>query len=132
MSWEVREGLSYTRTHEWVRFEGEVATVGITDYAQDMLKDIVYVELPEIGQEAREGKSLAVLESVKAVSDLFAPVDGEVVEINELLLEQPELLNEDPYGEAWIARIKVAAGYSNPELLGKGDYAVFMREEAEK
>jgi glycine cleavage system H protein len=124
--------LKYTRTHEWVSFDGGLATVGITDYAQDMLKDIVYVELPETGQEAKAGERLVVLESVKAVSDLYAPVDGEVVEINEALQDQPELLNEDPYGEAWVVKIRVAPGYENPELLDEDEYAALLKEEAEK
>jgi glycine cleavage system H protein len=124
--------LKYTRTHEWVSFDGGLATVGITDYAQDMLKDIVYVELPETGQEAKSGERLVVLESVKAVSDLYAPVDGEVVEINEALQDQPELLNEDPYGEAWVVKIRVAPGYENPELLDEDEYAALLKEEAEK
>ena len=97
-----------------------------------MLKDVVYVELPEIGQEAQVGESLAVLESVKAVSDLYAPVDGEVVEVNEALLDQPELVNEDPYGEAWVVRIRIDAGYENPELLGEDDYAALVKEEADR
>ncbi|HOA36161.1 MAG TPA: glycine cleavage system protein GcvH [Bacillota bacterium] len=132
MNWQIRSGLKYTRTHEWVSFDGGLATVGITDYAQDMLKDIVYVELPETGQEAKAGERLVVLESVKAVSDLYAPVDGEVVEINEALQDQPELLNEDPYGEAWVVKIRVAPGYENPELLDEDEYAALLKEEAEK
>ncbi|HOJ85008.1 MAG: glycine cleavage system protein GcvH [Dethiobacteria bacterium] len=132
MNWQIRSGLKYTRTHEWVSFDGGLATVGITDYAQDMLKDIVYVELPETGQEAKSGERLVVLESVKAVSDLYAPVDGEVVEINEALQDQPELLNEDPYGEAWVVKIRVAPGYENPELLDEDEYAALLKEEAEK
>jgi glycine cleavage system H protein len=132
VNWQIRSGLKYTRTHEWVSFDGGLATVGITDYAQDMLKDIVYVELPETGQEAKSGERLVVLESVKAVSDLYAPVDGEVVEINEALQDQPELLNEDPYGEAWVVKIRVAPGYENPELLDEDEYAALLKEEAEK
>ena len=131
MNWEIRDGLMYTRTHEWVSLEGELVTVGITDYAQDMLKDIVYVELPETGRAVQAGESLAVLESVKAVSDLYAPVEGEVVEVNELLMDQPELLNEDPYG-VWLVKIKLAEGYENPELLDPDKYAVLVKEEAEK
>lgn len=132
MSWEIRDGLKYSRTHEWVCIEDGVATCGITDYAQDMLKDVVYVELPEIGREAKAGERLVVLESVKAVSDLYAPVNGEVVEVNEALLDEPELLNSDPYGDAWVVKIKVAAGYENPALLDHDSYAVFVEEEAEK
>ncbi len=131
MNWEIRDGLMYTRTHEWVSLEGDLVTVGITDYAQDMLKDIVYVELPETGRAVQAGESLAVLESVKAVSDLYAPVEGEVVEVNELLMDQPELLNEDPYG-VWLVKIKLAEGYENPELLDPDKYAVLVKEEAEK
>lgn len=132
MTWEVKAGLKYSRTHEWVLLEEDTATVGITDYAQDMLKDVVYVELPEIGRQARVGESLVVLESVKAVSDLYAPVDGEVVEINEALQDRPELLNEDPFGDAWVVKIKVAPGYANPELLEEEAYAAYVKEEAEK
>ena len=131
MKWEIKKGLKYCKTHEWVDFAGDLVTVGITDYAQDMLKDVVYVELPESGQEARVGESLVVLESVKAVSDLFAPVNGEVAEINEALLDQPELLNEDPYG-AWVVKIKVADGYENPELLDEDEYAALVKEEADQ
>ncbi|NLA27272.1 MAG: glycine cleavage system protein GcvH [Firmicutes bacterium] len=132
MNWEVREGLKYTRTHEWIRLEGDEATVGITDYAQDMLKDIVYVELPETGRVVQAGENLAVLESVKAVSDVYSPVDGEVAAVNEALLDQPELLNEDPFGAAWVFKIIVAAGYENPELLDSEKYALLVKEEAEK
>ncbi len=132
MNWEIRKGLKYTRTHEWSSRDGTLVTVGITDYAQDMLKDIVYVELPEIGREAQVGESLVVLESVKAVSDLYSPVNGKVIEINEALMDRPELLNEDPYGTGWVVKIEVATGYENPELLGEDDYAALVQEEAEK
>ena len=132
MSWEIRDGLKYSRTHEWVSLEDGVVTCGITDYAQDMLKDVVYVELPEIGQEAKAGESLVVLESVKAVSDLYAPVNGEVMAVNEALLDEPELLNSDPYGNGWVVKLKLATGYENPALMDHDSYAVFVEEEAEK
>lgn len=131
MKWEIRKGLKYTKTHEWADFAGDLVTVGITDYAQDMLKDVVYVELPEVGREARVGESLVVLESVKAVSDLYAPVDGAVIAVNEALLDQPELLNEDPYG-TWVVKIKVKAGGAAPDLLEEGDYAALVKEEADQ
>ena len=132
MSWEIRDGLKYSRTHEWVSLEDGVVTCGITDYAQDMLKDVVYVELPEIGQEAKAGESLVVLESVKAVSDLYAPVNGEVMAVNEALLDEPELLNSDPYGAGWVVKLKLATGYENPALMNHDSYAAYVEEEAEK
>ena len=95
----------YTRDHEWIRLDGDVATVGISEYAQDQLGDIVFVELPEVGSAIAQFGSFGVVESVKAVSDLYAPISGEVTEVNAALAEQPELLNSDAYGEGWIARI---------------------------
>lgn len=132
MIWEIRPGCKYTRTHEWVSFDGDQATVGITDFAQDMLKDIVYIELPDTGQDVQAGKNLAVIESVKAVSDVYSPVDGKVTEVNEALLDQPELLNKDPYGEGWIVKIEMAAGYENPSLMEEKEYVAFIQEEASK
>ncbi len=131
MNWKIKPGCKYTPTHEWVSFDGNLATVGITDYAQDMLKDIVFIELPDVGQAVKAGKNLAVIESVKAVSDVFSPIDGRVVEINEVLLDQPELLNSDPYG-AWVVKIEFEAGYENPSLLEEKEYEEFAREEANK
>ena len=131
MNWKTKPGCKYTRTHEWVSFDGNLATVGITDYAQDMLKDIVFIELPDVGQEMKAGKNLAVIESVKAVSDVFSPIDGRVVEINEALLDQPELLNADPYG-AWVVKIEIGAGYENPSLMEEKEYEAFAQEEANK
>ncbi len=132
MTWKTKQGCRYTRTHEWVSFDGDQATVGITDFAQDMLKDIVYVELPAAGQGAAAGKNLAVIESVKAVSDIYSPVDGRVAEVNEVLLDQPEMLNRDPYGEGWMVKIEVAAGYEDPALMEEKEYAAFILEEAGK
>ena len=129
MKWEIRDGLRYTRKHEWAKQEGEVVTGGITDYAQDMLKDIVYIELPEVGRVVSAGEAVAVLESVKAVTDAYSPVDGEVVEVNESLLDQPELLNRDPYGDGWIIKVEVKPGYENPELMNRGEYEEFVLQE---
>jgi glycine cleavage system H protein len=129
MQWEIRAGYKYTRKHEWVKQDGNIVTSGITDYAQDMLKDIVYVELPAVGREVKAGESYAVIESVKAVSDCYAPVDGVVIQVNEALLDRPELLNSDPYGAGWIARFEAVAGYEYPALMTDGEYETFVRQE---
>ena len=130
MKWEIRAGLKYTRKHEWAKQDGNIVTSGITDYAQDMLKDIVYVELPAVEREVKAGEGIAVIESVKAVTDACSPVDGVVVEVNEALLEQPELLNSDPYGAGWIARVEIKAGHENPVLMTEQEYEAFVRQEA--
>ncbi|OIO66779.1 MAG: glycine cleavage system protein H [Zetaproteobacteria bacterium CG_4_9_14_3_um_filter_49_83] len=118
--------LKYTKEHEWVRIEGDIATVGITDHAQEALGDIVFVETPEIGRVVDAGEAYAVVESVKAVSDVFAPVAGEVIEINEALEGQPELINTDPYGAGWIAKVKMSGATS--ELLSDDEYTLFTEE----
>ncbi len=100
------KGLMYTESDEWVRVEDGVLIVGITDYAQKKLKDIVGVELPEPGKRVSKGETVAVVESIKATGEVYAPVDGEIVETNERLLDEPELLNTDPYGEGWIFKLK--------------------------
>ena len=122
----VPEELQYTRSHEWVRTEGDTATIGITDHAQDELGDVVFVELPETGATFDAGDSFGTVESVKAVSDLYAPVGGEVVEVNEALSESPEKINEDPYGEGWIVKIQVSG---EADLLSASDYEQFLEEE---
>lgn len=100
--------LKYTKTHEYARVEGNKAYVGITNYAQDQLGDIVFVELPEVGRELKAGEIFATVESVKAVSDCYAPVSGKVVEVNEKIADSPELLNKDPHGEGWICAIEMS------------------------
>jgi glycine cleavage system H protein len=122
----VPEELQYTRSHEWVRTEGDTATIGITDYAQDELGDIVFVELPEVGATFDAGDSFGTVESVKAVSDLYAPVGGEVVEVNEALDDSPEKINEDPYGEGWIVKLSVS---DEGNLLSASDYEQLLEEE---
>jgi glycine cleavage system H protein len=122
----VPEELQYTRSHEWVRTEGDTATIGITDHAQDELGDIVFVELPEEGVTFDAGDSFGTVESVKAVSDLYTPVGGEVVEVNEALSDSPEKINEDPYGEGWIVKIQVSG---EGDLLSASDYEQFLGEE---
>ena len=118
--------LMYTRTHEWVREEGETATIGITDHAQDELGDVVFVELPETGDTLEAGGTVGSIESVKAVSDVHAPVGGEVVEVNDALVDKPELINEDPYGEGWIVKVR---GSGEGDLLSAEEYEKFAEEE---
>ena len=122
----VPEELQYTKTHEWVRTEGDTATIGVTDFAQEELGDIVFVELPEEGATLDAGDSFGTLESVKAVSDLYTPVGGEVVEINEALNDSPEKINEDPYGEGWIVKLRVS---DEGDLLSASDYEQLLEEE---
>ena len=119
--------LQYTRSHEWVRVEDGVATVGITDHAQDELGDVVFVELPEQGATLAAGDSFGAVESVKAVSDLYAPVGGEVVEVNGTLEDSPEKINEDPYGEGWILKLRVS---DEGDLLSAPDYERLLEEKS--
>jgi len=122
----IPEDLKYTKEHEWVRIEGDTATFGISNHAQEALGDIVFVELPEIGRTLDAGESYAVVESVKAVSDVYAPVAGEVIEVNEALEGEPGLVNTDSYGAGWIARIQIGEG--QVELLTDDEYSTFLEE----
>jgi glycine cleavage system H protein len=117
------DDLRYSKDHEWVRAEGSTATIGITSFAADELGDIVFVELPEVGAALKQFAAFGVVESVKAVSDLFAPVSGTVSEVNPRLQSEPELLNSDPFGEGWIAKVDVADGDELKELLDADAYA---------
>ncbi|MBE0597027.1 MAG: glycine cleavage system protein GcvH [Desulfuromonadales bacterium] len=126
---EFPEELKYTEEHEWALAEGDIVTVGITDFAQDSLGDIVYVELPQVGAMVEAGKTFGVVESVKAVSDIYAPVSGEVVEINEELPDAPETLNTSPYEDGWMIKIKVADPAVVDELMGAEEYQEFIEEE---
>jgi len=118
--------LKYTKDHEWVRIDGDTATFGISDHAQEALGDIVFVELPEIGRAIEAGEAYAVVESVKAVSDVYAPVGGEVIEVNDALEGEPELVNTDSYGAGWIAKIRIGEG--QVELLNDDEYTTFLEE----
>jgi len=118
--------LKYTKEHEWVRIEGDTATFGISDHAQEALGDIVFVELPEIGRTVDAGEAYAVVESVKAVSDVYAPVGGEIIAVNEELEGEPEKVNTDSYGSGWIAKIKIGDG--QVELLNDDEYTTFLEE----
>jgi glycine cleavage system H protein len=123
----VPEELQYTKSHEWVRTEDDTATVGITDYAQEELGDIVFVELPEEGATFEPGDSFGTVESVKAVSDLYSPVGGEVVEVNEALNDNPEKINEDPYGDGWIMKLHTSG--EGAGLLSASEYEGLLEEE---
>jgi glycine cleavage system H protein len=122
--------LLYAESHEWVKEEGKRVTIGITDYAQGQLKDIVYVELPEIGAEAKKGESIGVVESVKTVADLFSPVTGKVVETNVALKDSPQFINEDPYGKGWIVKIEIKDKGELKGLLSSKAYQEFLPSEA--
>jgi glycine cleavage system H protein len=123
------ENFRYTKEHEWVRVEGDVGTIGITDHAQQELGDIVYVDLPKQGARVTQGGTLGSVESVKAVSDIYAPVSGEVVGINSVLADAPEKLNADPHGEAWLVRIKLSAPAELEKLLSAADYQAYIGAE---
>jgi glycine cleavage system H protein len=119
--------LRYTREHEWAQVEGDRARIGITDYAQDQLGDVVFVELPKVGAPVRQMQGFGVVESVKAVSDLFAPLSGEVVEVNGDLAQHPEKVNQDPYGAGWLIAIKVADAKEVDRLMGAAQYEEYLR-----
>ena len=123
--------LKYTKEHEWARIEGNRATVGITDYAQDALGDVVYVELPSVGDAVRYMEAFGVVESVKAASDLFSPLSGKVVEVNERLVDEPELVNQDPYGEGWMIVVEMSDPSEVEKLLSAEEYAEFLEAEGE-
>jgi len=121
--------LFFTRDHEWVRVDGELATVGITDYAQGQLGDVVFVELPTIGDSVTAGKEAAVVESVKAASDVYAPLSGEITAVNDAVSDSPEVVNEDPYGEGWLVRVKLTNPSEVDELLDVAAYRKLLEDE---
>jgi len=123
------ENYRYTKEHEWVKVEDGTGVIGITDHAQKELGDIVYVELPKVGTVVEQGKSFAVVESVKAASEIFAPVSGEVVAANDALTAAPETLNTDPHGNGWIAKIKLSAPAEVDALMPLADYQAFVGAE---
>jgi glycine cleavage system H protein len=123
------EDLHYTKQHEWVRLSDGAGVVGITDYAQKELGDIVYVDLPRVGTALVQGKVMGSVESVKAVSDIYAPVSGEVIEINDALSTAPEKLNESPHGDGWLVKIRLSAPDEISGLLSAGDYQKYVAEE---
>ncbi len=124
------EHFVYTKEHEWVNAAGDLATIGITFHAQHELGDIVYVDLPKIGAHVEQGKTLGSVESVKAVSDIYSPISGEVTEINETLASAPEKLNEDPHGAAWLVKVKMSAPDEIKKLLSAADYQTYVGAES--
>ncbi|AGC67983.1 glycine cleavage system H protein GcvH [Thermoclostridium stercorarium subsp. stercorarium DSM 8532] len=125
---KVMQGLKYSKDHEWVKIEGNKAYIGITDYAQHSLGDIVFVEIPEVGKQLNSGDVLSVVESVKAASDVYTPVSGKIVEVNQSLGDSPEKINEDPYG-CWIAAIEISNPSEIDTLMEPDDYERFCKEE---
>jgi glycine cleavage system H protein len=129
---EIPEELKYTDEHEWAKVEDELVVIGITDYAQDALGEIVYIELPSEGDEITKGDSFGGVESTKSVSDLYAPVSGEVVEVNESLLDSPETINEDPYGDGWLIKVRIHDSDEYDELMDGEQYSEFIEKETGK
>ena len=127
----IPDDLHYSKDHEWVRVEGNVAVVGITDYAQDSLGDVVYVELPKVGDDFAANESFGSVESVKAVSEVFSPVSGEIVGINESLADSPEQVNTDPYGDGWMIRVEMSKSGEVDSMLTAAEYEDFTKAEKE-
>jgi glycine cleavage system H protein len=124
-NWNIPADLKYSKTDEWLRLEGDTATVGISDYAQDQLNDIVFVEPPEVGKTVAKGEAFGVVESVKAASDLNSPISGTVMEVNTALQDQPELINSDAYGRGWIAKLKVTDASGANDLMDAEAYKAY-------
>ena len=127
----IPDDLHYSKDHEWVRVDGDVAVVGITDYAQDSLGDVVYVELPKVGDDFAANESFGSVESVKAVSEVFSPLSGEIVGTNEALADTPEKVNQDPYGEGWMIRVKMSNSGEVDSMLTAAEYEDFTKAEKE-
>lgn len=129
MAFDYPEDLKYLDTHEYVRLDGEIATLGISAYAVDQLGDIVFLELPEIGDALQKGETLGSIESVKAVEDMYAPLSGTVIERNDAMIESPELISEDPYGEGWLLKVRVNDPDDLIEALSANDYRALVEGE---
>lgn len=127
----IPEDVQYSKDHEWIRVQGEIGTVGITDHAQHSLGDVVYVELPKVGDSFGAHEPFGSVESVKAVSEIFTPVAGDVTEVNELLQDEPEKVNTDPYGDAWMVRIRIKDASEIDGLLTAAEYEDFIKAETE-
>jgi len=125
---EIREDLKYVKSHEWVRVEGDIAVCGVSDHAQHLMTDVVFVELPEVEEDIAAGDSIVNIESVKAVSEVYAPISGEIIEVNEELEDSPELINSDPFGEGWIFKIKMSDKAELDALLDASAYAKSVEE----
>ncbi len=127
----VPENLHYSKDHEWLKIEGEAAVVGITDHAQDQLGDVVYVELPKVGEEFAANEPFGSVESVKAVSEIFTPVTGAVMAVNDSLADEPEKVNKDPYGDGWMIKIRMSKSGEVDSLLTAAEYEDFTKAESE-
>lgn len=125
---KIENDLFYTRDDEWIRVDGDEATVGVSDYAQDSLSDIVYLELPSVGESFEEGESFGVIESVKAAADLYMPISGEITAVNEDLMDEPEVVNSDPYGNAWMVRVRMSDKSELDELMDADAYRSYCDE----
>lgn len=130
MAFNIPSDLKYLKSDEWIRIEGDTATLGISDFAQDQLNDIVFVDLPEVGTNLPKGGTFGVVESVKAASDLFSPVEGVITEVNDLLRKSPETINSDPYGNGWIVKLKLTGAVDNPDLLDATAYTAHVDARA--
>jgi glycine cleavage system H protein len=126
---EFPEGLKYSKEHEWVLVEGNTATIGITEFAQEELGDIVYVELPEVGEKIVKDDPFGAVESVKAVSDVYAPVSGTVLETNDVLADNPETINDDPYGDGWMIRVELSDQDDLKDLMDEVEYAEYVAQQ---
>lgn len=126
----IPQDLKYSKEHEWVRIEGNIATVGVTDYAQEQLGDVVNVEFPPDGEEITKDEVFGVVESVKSVSDVFAPLSGKVLETNDPLIDSPAVVNEDPYSEGWLIKIEITKPEEIKELMDAKAYAAYLAEQA--
>lgn len=127
-TYEVPEGYYYTREHEWIKIEKNKARIGITDYAQKKLREVIFVELPNVGQKIGINETLATIESVKASADVYSPVAGKVVEVNSKLIDNPELVNEDPYGEGWIVAIEPMEPITYEDFMDSDEYAKYLED----
>ena len=132
MSYRFDPKAKYAKSHEWARVEGDAAVIGVSDYAQHLLSDVVYVELPELGDMLTKGESLGTVESVKAAEDAYAPLTGEVIEVNTQLEANPEWINEDPYGKAWLVKIIPSDSGQLADLMDAGTYEAYVAEEEER
>jgi len=127
---DIPKDRKYTKTHEWARLDDGLVIVGISDFAQESLGDVVYVEAPDVGREVSAGEAVAVIESVKTASDVYAPIAGKIVEVNEVLADEPELVNTDPYNAGWLFKIQPASAAELEKLLNPEEYAKVIEEEA--
>ncbi len=125
------EDLKYSKEHEWVRVSGNIATIGVSDYAQDQLGEVVFIELPDEGEEFEKDDAFGVIESVKSVNDIYAPITGRIMEMNDPVVDSPEIVNEDPYGEGWLVKIEISDLKELGEFMSAKDYEAYIKEESE-